>query len=189
METDMDLRHALALSLSATHNARYMDHRERVVRQIGAGSEIHEVLSQTGAFPREFLDTLEVGERAGRLPESMAILAKQYQEQARRTMAMLTVVGGFAVWGLVAVMIIFMIFRVFSFFLFFVSKLFGSSLQILKFLFFLFSHSTSFRSNHVMLEPILVPTAMTLIYREQDHYEQISKRTSFTWHSSESRNL
>jgi hypothetical protein len=75
------------------------------------GREIYEALSDTGVFPREFLDTLEVGERAGRLPESMAILSRQYQEQARRSMATLTVLAGFGVWAMVAALIILMIFR------------------------------------------------------------------------------
>jgi type IV pilus assembly protein PilC len=117
METGMDLRHAMALSLASTHNARYTDHTERVVSQVGRGREISETLAETRAFPREFMDTLEVGERAGRLPESMAILAKQYQEQARRALVTLTVLGGFAIWGLVALILIAMIFQVFSFYL------------------------------------------------------------------------
>jgi type II secretory pathway component PulF len=117
METGMDLRHAMALSLGSTHNARYTDHTERVVTQVARGHEIHETFAETGVFPREFLDTLEVGERSGRLPESMAILASQYQEQARRTLTTLTVLAGFAVWGLVALIIIVMIFQVFSFYL------------------------------------------------------------------------
>jgi type IV pilus assembly protein PilC len=117
METGMDLRHALALSLASTHNARYTDHGQRVVTRVARGGEIYEALSETQAFPRDFLDTLEVGERSGRLPESMAILAQQYQEQARRSMTTLTVLAGFAVWGLVAVIIIMMIFRLAFFYL------------------------------------------------------------------------
>lgn len=117
METGMDLRHAMALSLASTQNARYMDHMDRVVSQVASGHEIYEVLAETKVFPRDFLDTLEVGERAGRLPESMAILASQYQEQARRALTTLTVLAGFAVWGLVALLVIAMIFRAFAFYL------------------------------------------------------------------------
>jgi type IV pilus assembly protein PilC len=113
----MDLRHALALSLASTHNARYTDHSQRVVSQVARGQEIHEAFSDTGAFPREFMDTLEVGERSGRLPETMALLARQYQDEARRSMTTLTVLAGFAVWGVVAAIIIVMIFRLAFFYL------------------------------------------------------------------------
>ena len=117
METGMDLRHALALSLGSTHNARYTDHSEKVVTQVAGGQEIYEAFSATGVFPRDFLDTMEVGERSGRLPESMALLSEQYQDQARRALATLTVLAGFAVWALVALLIIAMIFRLAMFYL------------------------------------------------------------------------
>lgn len=117
LETGMDLRHSLALSLGSTHNARYIDYSEQVVAEVVRGQEIHEAFARTGVFPRDFLDTLEVGERSGRLPESMAILSRQYQEQARRALSTLTVLAGFAVWGLVALVIIAMIFRLAMFYI------------------------------------------------------------------------
>ena len=117
METGMDLRHSLALSLGSTHNARYTDYSDQVVTQVVRGREIHEAFSETGVFPRDFLDTLEVGERSGRLPESMALLSQQYQDQARRALATLTILAGFAVWGLVALLIIAMIFRIAFFYI------------------------------------------------------------------------
>jgi type IV pilus assembly protein PilC len=117
METGMDLRHILALSLGSTHNARYTDYSEQVIAEVVRGREIHEAFAGTGVFPRDFLDTLEVGERSGRLPESMAILSRQYQEQAKRALATLTVLAGFAVWGLVALLIIAMIFRLAMFYI------------------------------------------------------------------------
>ena len=68
-------------------------------------------------FPREFLDACDVGERSGRLPETLNHLSRQYEEKARHRMAAVAVVAGFAVWGLVAMFIIAMIFRIFSFYL------------------------------------------------------------------------
>jgi type II secretory pathway component PulF len=116
LETGMGLREALKLSLASTMSARYTDHIEMIGSQVMRGREIHEVLAETGVYPRDFLDTLEVGERSGRLPESMAILSRQYQEAAQRAMATLTLLAGFAVWGLVALAIIVLIFKLFFFF-------------------------------------------------------------------------
>jgi type IV pilus assembly protein PilC len=116
METSLDLRRSLTLSLRSTHNARYTDDCEEVVNAVAGGDEIHEALARTGVYPTDFLDALEVGERSGRLPESMANLARQYQDQARRALAVLTVAAGFAVWALVAILIIIMIFRIFTLF-------------------------------------------------------------------------
>lgn len=112
LETSLDMRKSLRLSLRSTRNARYTDHCEQIVADVVAGQEICEVLARTGAYPQDFLDSLEVGERSGRLPETMKILSKQYEDKARRALAVLTTVAGFLVWALVAAIIIVLIFRV-----------------------------------------------------------------------------
>jgi type II secretory pathway component PulF len=115
-ETGMSLLRALPLSLRSTHNAHYTDHTDGILRSVRAGNEISEALAETGAFPRDFLDTLEVGEQSGRLPETMAHLSAQYQEQAQRALGVLTVLLGFAVWGVVALILILLILRVAMFY-------------------------------------------------------------------------
>jgi type IV pilus assembly protein PilC len=117
LETGMDLREVMSLSLASTHNARYMDHTDEVISEIVRGNEVYEALEGTGVFPRDFLDAFEVGERSGRLPESMAHLSQQYQDQARRALATLTVLAGFGVWAAVAAVIIMMIFRLAFFYI------------------------------------------------------------------------
>ena len=47
----------------------------------------------------------------------MAHLSRQYQEQARAALATLTMLAGFAVWVVVAGLIIVLIFRLFLFYL------------------------------------------------------------------------
>jgi cytochrome c biogenesis factor len=78
----MDVLRALPLSLRSTRNARYTDHTEQVVTSLRNGHEIAEALYETRAFPADFLDAVEVGERSGRLPESLANLSTIYQDQA-----------------------------------------------------------------------------------------------------------
>jgi type IV pilus assembly protein PilC len=116
LNSGMDLRNALRMSLASTHNVVYTRHIDRVLSEIRQGHEIHEALSATGAFPLDFLDTVQVGEQSGRMVESMAHMAEQYQDQARLAMNTLTVLLGLAVTGLVAGVIIFLIFRVFGFY-------------------------------------------------------------------------
>jgi type IV pilus assembly protein PilC len=113
----MDLQRALELSLRSTQNRYYTDHCEEVVRSTRRGQEISEALAATGAFPPEFLDALEVGETSGRLPETMATLSVQYQDRAQRALENLGVVAGFAVWAMVATLIVILIFRIFSFYM------------------------------------------------------------------------
>ena len=91
--------------------------RASIVRRVVTGHEIVEALAETRAFPEDFLDRLDVGERAGRLPETMKLLSAQYQEQAQRALATLTMLAGFGVWALVALLIIGLIFKLFMFYL------------------------------------------------------------------------
>ncbi|HWB00807.1 MAG TPA: type II secretion system F family protein [Pirellulales bacterium] len=113
----MTLLKALPLSLRTMQNAYYSDHIPDVTLAIRQGREIHESLTETRAFPADFLDAIEVGERSGRLPETMATLSRQYQDQAQRALAALTTIAGFCVWALVASLIVFVIFRLFSFYI------------------------------------------------------------------------
>jgi type II secretory pathway component PulF len=117
LEAGMDLLKALPLCLRSTGNAHYTDHTADVIQEIRSGGEITHALADTKAFPRTFLDSMHVGEESGRLPETLAILSEQYQDQAKRAMAAMTVIGGFLVWGLVAMVIIAAIFRLASFYL------------------------------------------------------------------------
>lgn len=116
LNSGMDLRKALKLSLNSTHNVLYTQHVNRILAAIQSGDEIHEALGETGAFPIHFIEAVQVGEESGQLVESLANLSSQYQNEARSAMNTLTVLLGVAVTGMIAAMIIFMIFRVFSFY-------------------------------------------------------------------------
>lgn len=117
LDTGMNLRHALQLSLQSTHNAYFTRHLRSIDKSVAAGNSLYESFLQTDAFPIEFLDALHTGEQAGRLVETMAILSRQYQDQAQAAMRVLTMVAGTSVWAVIALFIILMIFRIFSFYL------------------------------------------------------------------------
>jgi type II secretory pathway component PulF len=114
MEAGVEIMRAMKLSLAATRNAFFTSHTDQVIRSIRAGNEVYEALNDTGAFPFEFLASVEVGERSGRLPEAMKSLAHEYHERARAAVQTLTTLAGWAIWGAVAIVIIAMIFRAFS---------------------------------------------------------------------------
>jgi type IV pilus assembly protein PilC len=114
LEAGMEIMKAMQLSLASTRNSYYTSHTSQVVSSIRAGNEVHEALTSSGAFPFEFVTAVEVGERSGRLPESMKTLSKEYHERARHAVQTLTTLAGWGVWAMVALMIIVMIFRIFS---------------------------------------------------------------------------
>jgi type II secretory pathway component PulF len=117
LQSGMEIRRALKLSLASTNNARFTDKIEMIDEQIEQGNSIFEAFFQAGCFPPEFLDAIAVGEQSGRLEETMATLARQYNEQAQFAIKTLNTVAAFLVWMLIAAIIIMMIFRLaFSYF-------------------------------------------------------------------------
>lgn len=117
LETGMDLRKALQLSLLATHNQYYTRHVDDVLLEIRRGHEVTEALRNTRAFPRDFLEAVQVGEQSGQLSETLATISDHYQEEGREAVRMLTRAAGGLVWLLVTGLIIVLIYRLFSFYL------------------------------------------------------------------------
>lgn len=117
LDAGMDLRRAIPLALRSTRDPQLIATSEPIVYDVGRGREVAEAMADTGVFPQDFIDVVDVGERSGRLPEQLGILSNQYQDQARRALATITTFAGFGVWLLVAALIILLIFRIFGFYL------------------------------------------------------------------------
>ena len=116
LNSGMELRRALRMSLKSTQNVLYTQHIDGVLRAIRDGQEIHETFKATGVFPVDFLDAVQVGEESGQLVESMAHVSAHYQDEARLAMNTITILFGLAVTALIAGVIIFLIFTIFSFY-------------------------------------------------------------------------
>lgn len=117
LNSGMELKNALRMSLSSTQNVVYTRHIDSVLAAIGNGDEVHEAFRETGIFPLGFLDAVQVGEESGQLVESMGSISAQYQDEARLAMNVMTAVLGVAVFVLIAGIIIFFIFRIFGFYM------------------------------------------------------------------------
>lgn len=112
-DTGMSLKRSVPLCLEATDHAFYREQAPAVVLAVTNGKPLSEALSSQGGYPNDFLDALEVGEQTGRIPETMGLLSKQYQEKAQAAVAALTKVAAFLVWLGVALFIAFLIVRIF----------------------------------------------------------------------------
>jgi type IV pilus assembly protein PilC len=117
LDTGMELRRALKLSLESSHNAYFTRCHRKIDASIASGESLYESFRRANVFPADFLDTLHAGEESGRIVEAMAVLCRQYQEQAQAALKVLTILAGTVVWALIAAVIILLIFRIFSFYL------------------------------------------------------------------------
>ncbi len=105
---------ALELSFRATANEAYAAHAADSAKHARAGNKIAPTLAACGGtlFPTDYLDAISVGETTGRLPDVMARLARQYQEEAARKMTLLASIAGGAVYAMVGLMILVVIVRI-----------------------------------------------------------------------------
>jgi type IV pilus assembly protein PilC len=113
LNTSMDVRRALNLSLRSTQNARYIDQIPDIDAEIMAGNSIHDSFSRVGGYPVEFLDTLAVGEQTGKTVESMGHLARQFADQAKAVTVVLATLAGIGIWILIGAMLIALIFHLY----------------------------------------------------------------------------
>ena len=112
--TGMSIQQALQLAQQSTRTPYFTQHIAAVDAALQRGEPVHEALRHTGVYPDDYLEAMQVGEETGRTSETMAILSRQYEERAKSAMTVITALIGYAVWCLVAVMLIVMIFKIFT---------------------------------------------------------------------------
>ena len=117
IDSGADARRSLTMALNSTANDFYVQHVPEVRKQIQAGREMYATLQDTGAFPNDFVDALEVGEESGRVTETMLRMAESYQQQAQSSLSGAAMLATMLVWGSVGGILIFLIFRIYGFYL------------------------------------------------------------------------
>jgi type IV pilus assembly protein PilC len=111
-EAGVPIVQAMRLSLEATGNAAFIDRIQAIQRALKAGDDLTLALAgATDCFPEQFQNIIAVAEESGRLPEVMRHQAAHYEEEAGRRLKTLASVAAWAVWAVVAGLIIVAIFR------------------------------------------------------------------------------
>lgn len=108
----MSIRPSLVSSLNATANGAYIAAIPHIWNDIFSGETLGDAFRASKLFPEEFLHFVDTAEQSGTVPEAMHRMSHQFDEEAHRALQWLTVLAARAVWGIVAMMIIFFIFRV-----------------------------------------------------------------------------
>lgn len=111
LDTSMETRQAVDLSLRSTQNGVYQDASPDIARDVASGRTLTEAFERTHVFPDDFLEALEIGERSGRIPESMGHLAQQYQDKGRLAIRALSALGWVITFMVIAGVIISLIFK------------------------------------------------------------------------------
>jgi type II secretory pathway component PulF len=111
LDSGMPARRTVELALAASQNVYYSSHTREISQAVAAGNEFHEAFKQSGAFPEEFIFSLEAAELAGATTESLLRLTREYEDRARNAIRMLTAASTVGFMVLVGAILVVMIFR------------------------------------------------------------------------------
>lgn len=117
-EAGLRMEKTLHYCFRATANTAFTAGEARAVAVVKRGGELYEALKASGApFPAEFQEMILTGEETGNVSEVMDRVAARMQEDAERKLKLAAQFTGYAIYGLVAMMIIYFIFRIASIYL------------------------------------------------------------------------
>jgi type II secretory pathway component PulF len=117
-EAGLRAEQTLHYCFRATANSAFLAGEERAVAVVKRGDTIGEALDASGApFPEEFREMIRMGEETGNTSEVMERLAERYREEAERKLKVAAQFTSYAIYGLVAIMIIVAIFKIASLYL------------------------------------------------------------------------
>jgi type IV pilus assembly protein PilC len=110
-EAGLPIQESLESSLAATDNGAFQAAAPRIMNDVMNGVELTDSLAHTQLFPEDFVQIVHVGETTGTIPETLARLSPEFEDQARRSLAALTAALGWAIWLAVASFIGFIVIR------------------------------------------------------------------------------
>lgn len=113
-QTGMSVQKSIEASFRATNNGAFAAAIPDVNAAVTNGDDLSEALRWSGLFPEDFLQIIMVAEESGTVPEQLERLSPDFDDQARRSLKVLTTTASFVIWGAVATLIVYMIFKIFS---------------------------------------------------------------------------
>jgi len=115
--TGMDVRRALTLAFQAVGFAPISDNLPVMLRTIENGSSLADAFLAARNLDEDLIAGVDSGEQSGSLPELMSKMTTMYLQQSLLNLKVVSVIGGFVVYGGVAAVIILMIFRLAMFYI------------------------------------------------------------------------
>jgi type IV pilus assembly protein PilC len=113
VEAGLRAEKTLHYCFRATCNSAFMAGEGRAVEVVKKGNELSEALITSRApFPEEFREMIRMGEETGNMSEVMERLAIRYREESERRMKTAAQITSYAIYGMVAIIIIIAIFKI-----------------------------------------------------------------------------
>ena len=110
-EAGLPIQESLESSFAATDNGAFQAASPRIINDVMNGEELSEALAHTQLFPEDFIQIVHVGETTGTIPETLARLSPEFEDQARRSLNTLTAACAWTIWLGVAAFIGYIVIR------------------------------------------------------------------------------
>lgn len=105
----MPIDDSLESSLRATSNGAFIAATDHMVREIRSGETLTDSFISSQLFPVEFIQTVDVAETSGTVPEALHRLSPQFEENARRSLKALATTASWVCWFGVAAFVIYIV--------------------------------------------------------------------------------
>ena len=110
-EAGLPIQESLESSLAATDNGAFQSAAPRIIDNVMNGLELSDALAGSELFPEDFIQIVHVGETTGTIPETLARLSPEFEDQARRSLNTLTAACAWTIWLGVAAFIGYIVIR------------------------------------------------------------------------------
>lgn len=117
MRTGMDVRRALRLSFQGVGYWPVVDNLPDILLSVERGGTLTDAFMNARSLDVDLITSIDSGEQSGSLPELMQKMSEKYLQEALLQLKVVSVVGGFVVYGCIMALIVFIIFRVASFYI------------------------------------------------------------------------
>lgn len=114
LDSGLDPIRSIRLSLDSTNNDYYRAGADDAENAIRGGSTLGGALQATTLFPADFIGRIDISEHSGTDAESIAHLAREYDERAKTAIKMIAGAATILIRVTVILVLVFLIFRIFS---------------------------------------------------------------------------
>lgn len=111
-QTGMPVKDSIYASTMATANGAFTARRDDILIRLMEGDTLTEALMASRLFPEQFIEMVAVAEESGTVPEALRRMSPQFEEEAHRSLQLLSKAISGLVWLCVAAFIITFIFKV-----------------------------------------------------------------------------
>lgn len=111
LNAGVEAKRSIKQAFLATGNHYFMSGMDRAVAEVERGGSFGDAFDQSRVLPREFVESIRIGDLSGTETESLDHLAHQYQERAKAALNTIAMIASFTIWLSILVIIGILIIR------------------------------------------------------------------------------